>query len=116
MAERLRGRRAVVQRKRRLQAEPLCRDCAGRGTVREASVPDHIVPLTKGGSDDDSNIRCLCADCQQARTVEHFGLRRTVGTGPEGWPNESVSLLIQTEPSFSPIPIFKVVVFRIQWR
>ena len=83
---RLRGRRAVAQRLRRLQAEPLCRDCAARGIVREATVPDHIVPLTKGGGDDDSNIRCLCADCHQARTAEQFGLRMTVGAGPEGWP------------------------------
>lgn len=86
MAVRLRGRRAVAQRLRRLQAEPLCRDCAAQGIVREATVPDHIVPLTKGGSDDDSNIRCLCADCHQARTAEQFGLRRTVGTGADGWP------------------------------
>ena len=48
MAERLRGRAAVAQRLRRLQAEPLCQDCAARGLVREASVPDHIVPLTQG--------------------------------------------------------------------
>lgn len=86
MAERLRGRRAVAQRLRRLQAEPLCRDCATQGIVREATVPDHIVPLGHGGSDDDCNIRCLCADCHQARTAEQFGLRRTIGTGPDGWP------------------------------
>jgi 5-methylcytosine-specific restriction protein A len=49
-------------------------------------VPDHIVPLTQGGSDEDSNIRCLCADCHQARTAEQFGHRRTVATGPDGWP------------------------------
>ncbi|WOK37579.1 HNH endonuclease signature motif containing protein [Sphingomonas sp. C3-2] len=86
MENRLRGRRAVVQRLRRLAAEPLCRDCASAGIVREASVPDHIVPLARGGSDEDSNIRCLCAECHQARTAEQFGLRRTVGTGPDGWP------------------------------
>jgi 5-methylcytosine-specific restriction protein A len=50
-------------------------------------VPDHIVPLTQGGSDEDSNIRCLCADCHQARTAEQFGHRRTVATGPDGWPS-----------------------------
>ena len=76
----------MAQRRRRIQAEPLCRDCAAKGIVRVASVPDHIVPLTKGGSDEDSNIRCLCADCHQARTAEQFGHRRTVPTGRDGWP------------------------------
>ena len=85
--ERLRGRAGVSQRLRRLQAEPLCRDCASAGIVREATVPDHIVPLARGGSDEESNIRCLCADCHQDRTAEQFGLRRTVPTGLDGWPS-----------------------------
>lgn len=76
----------MAQRRRRLQAEPLCRDCAAKGIVRVASVPDHIVPLTKGGSDEDSNLRCLCADCHRTRTAEQFGLRKTVAVGPDGWP------------------------------
>lgn len=82
----MRGRRAVIQRLRRLQAEPVCKNCAAKGIVRAATVPDHIVPLTLGGSDDDSNIRCLCADCHQARTAEQFGHRRTVEVDPDGWP------------------------------
>ncbi len=81
-----RGRRAVEQRLRRLRAEPLCRDCASVGIVREATVPDHIVPLARGGSDEDSNIRCLCADCHAKRTAEQFGQRRTVAVGPDGGP------------------------------
>ena len=86
MAERLRGRQAVAQRLRRLRAEPLCRDCATLDVVREATVPDHIVPLAHGGSDDDSNIRCLCAECHIRRTAEQFGLRRKVAVGSDGWP------------------------------
>lgn len=85
MAERLRGRRGVAQRLRRLRAEPLCRDCASAGIVREATVPDHIVPLARGGSDEDSNIRCLCAECHAKRTAEQFGQRKTVAVGPDGW-------------------------------
>ena len=84
--ERLRGRAGVIQRIRRLKAEPLCRDCASIGIVREATVPDHIVPLTHGGSDEDSNIRCLCAECHTKRTAEQFGKRRTVAVDPHGWP------------------------------
>ncbi len=76
----------MTKRLARLKAEPLCRDCAAKGRIREATVPDHIVPLTQGGSDDNCNIRCLCADCHQARTAQQFGHRRTVATGPDGWP------------------------------
>ena len=86
MAERLRGRRGVAQRLRRLRAEPLCHDCAAVGLVREATVPDHIVPLARGGSDEDSNIRCLCAECHAKRTAEQFGQRRTVAVDHDGWP------------------------------
>ncbi|MBU6395871.1 MAG: HNH endonuclease [Sphingomonadales bacterium] len=83
---RQRGRAAVAERIRRLLAEPLCRDCACAGIVREATVPDHIVPLAHGGTDLDRNIRCLCADCHQARTAEQFGHRRTMPTSRDGWP------------------------------
>lgn len=86
MAERLRGRRAVAQRLRRLRTEPLCRDCAFAGIVREATVPDHILPLAHGGSDEDSNIRCLCAECHAKRTAQQFGQRRTVRIDADGWP------------------------------
>lgn len=71
--ERLRGRAGQAQRRRRLQNEPLCRDCADKGIVTASTVPDHIVPLAKGGSDDDSNIRCLCGPCHEIRTAEQFG-------------------------------------------
>ena len=78
----------MQQRLRRLRAQPLCQDCAARGLVREATVPDHIVPLSLGGSDDDSNIRCLCADCHQTRTAEQFGHAARVTIGVDGWPVE----------------------------
>src|SRR3546814_8985816 len=72
MAERLRGRRGVEQRRRRLQAEPLCRDCKAKGVITAATAPDHIVPLALGGSDDDSNVRCLCPECHlERRSEEH---------------------------------------------
>lgn len=49
-------------------------------------MPDHIVPLARGGSDEDSNIRCLCAECHAKRTAQQFGRRRTVAVAPDGWP------------------------------
>lgn len=85
---RLRGRRAVEQRKRRLQVEPLCRDCKAKGLVTVATVPDHITPLAKGGSDTDDNIRCLCKPCHEKRTAEQFGHRVKQEIGLDGWPSE----------------------------
>lgn len=83
---RTRGRAGVELRQRRLRKEPLCRDCAAKGRVTAATVPDHIRPLAQGGSDTDDNIRCLCGDCHAARTAEQFGHRRTIPIGPDGWP------------------------------
>lgn len=83
---RLRGRRGVAQRKRRLDAEPLCRDCYAKGILTPSTVPDHIIPLGKGGPDTDDNIRCLCAPCHKARTAEQFGYQATFGTDVKGRP------------------------------
>lgn len=78
MIERLRGRAGQAQRLRRLRNEPLCRDCRDEGRVEAATVPDHIKPLAQGGTDEDSNIRCLCKRHHRIRTAEQFG-HDTVG-------------------------------------
>jgi 5-methylcytosine-specific restriction protein A len=88
MAERLRGRAAVAQRTRRLAAEPLCRRCAEAGRVTAATVPDHIIALVNGGTDDDGNIQCLCEPCHRTKTAEDLGRRARVAIGPDGWPEE----------------------------
>jgi 5-methylcytosine-specific restriction protein A len=78
------------QRLRRLVQEPVCRDCAAKGLFRLATVPDHIVPLSMGGTDDDSNIRCLCNECHLKRSAEQLGYRyrKRVRIGLDGWPIE----------------------------
>lgn len=86
--QRLRGRRGVEQRKRRLAAEPLCRDCVAKGLITASTVPDHIVPLSQGGPDTDDNIRCLCADCHTIRTREQFGQRKVSPVGVDGRPSD----------------------------
>jgi 5-methylcytosine-specific restriction protein A len=86
MVERLRGQAGVEQRKRRLAAEPLCRMCKAKGIVRAATVPDHIVALVNGGTDDDSNIQCLCRWHHEAKTREDLGQRQRVEVGADGWP------------------------------
>ena len=56
-----------------------------------STVPDHIVPLSQGGSDDDGNIRCLCEECHGIVTAEQFGHERRAGLGacgPDGMPTD----------------------------
>jgi len=86
IVERARGRKGMAQRLRRLQAEPLCRDCMAEGKVTASTVPDHIIPLVKGGTDEDTNIRCLCAAHHRKRTAEQLGHRGPQDLDPSGWP------------------------------
>ena len=44
-----------------------CLACGDTATVLEA---DHVVPLTKGGSDDISNIQPLCRPCNRRKFVD----------------------------------------------
>lgn len=84
---RIRGRKGVALRRLRLANEPWCRDCKHQGKNIRATVPDHIVPLAKGGSDDQGNIRCLCRDCHRIRTAEQFGYRKPFSRiDDDGWP------------------------------
>ena len=86
MGERIRGRAGQKLRRQRLADEPLCRLCKAEGKVTASTVPDHIVPLAKGGEDVDSNIRCLCEDHHRQVTAEQFGHRQPIATDEDGWP------------------------------
>lgn len=66
---RLRGRAAVARRLRWLQAHPLCCMCEAEGRVTAATVPDHRIPLWKGGADDETNLQSLCAEHHDAKTA-----------------------------------------------
>jgi 5-methylcytosine-specific restriction protein A len=83
---RIQGRKGIELRKRRLAAQPLCEDCKAKGTYTEAVTPDHIIPLSKGGTDTDDNIRCLCQPCHETRTAEQFGYSHKPTYGADGWP------------------------------
>ena len=88
MPERLRGRAGVKQRDQRKQrTNYLCEMCNAKGRTQLAEVVDHIVPLSKGGSDEDSNTRNLCTPCHAEVTAKQFGYkepRKLIGL--DGWP------------------------------
>lgn len=81
---RITGRRGQKLRDRRLKrSNYLCEDCLTEGKVREATIVDHIVPLSLGGRDVDENTRNLCAEHDKIRTAEQFRGHR--GRGRESY-------------------------------
>ncbi len=53
--------------------EALCRSygirCLACGDTEAALEADHVVPLTRGGSDDIGNIQPLCVSCNRKKFV-----------------------------------------------
>lgn len=60
--------------------------CKAKGIIAAATVPDHIKALSNGGTDDDSNIQCLCGPCHDQKTAEDLGRRVRPAIGLDGWP------------------------------
>ena len=99
--KRLTGRAAVEQRKRRLFAEPLCRHCKEQGRVTAAVTPDHITPLAFGGTDDDSNIQCLCDDCHAIKTAAEGAAHQGAANHPHWLEPSAIPLTILSGPPCS---------------
>jgi 5-methylcytosine-specific restriction protein A len=45
--------------------DPVCRACRRAWSV----TADHIIPKARGGTDDESNLQGLCAQCHTAKTA-----------------------------------------------
>ena len=88
-AERVRGRAGVAQRARRLSDHPLCRTCQKAGRIVATAEIDHVVPLSRGGADDDDNVQGLCAECHRRKTAAEQPPRRIgQAVGADGWPTD----------------------------
>lgn len=84
--ERIRGRTLQAQRKRIMQEQPLCKMCENKGIVTSGVEMDHIVPLFKGGSNNDDNLQMLCVECHRAKTANDLGVAYRPTIGLDGWP------------------------------
>lgn len=81
LTERIRGRLGMKLRQQRLANELFCRMCGRLG-----QTPDHILPLSKGGTDTDDNIQVLCKVCHDKKTRQDFGWKPPKPrTGLDGW-------------------------------
>ena len=57
-------------RDRYIKAHPLCEECQKNGRFVAAEEIHHILPLSRGGDNDVSNLMSLCKSCHSRITVE----------------------------------------------
>lgn len=86
---RLRGRKAQARRLRLWSKDPCCAKCGKLTDYPSGFQADHIVPLFKGGEDDEKNMQVLCSGvngCHAKKTAEDLGHRFFVKIGIDGFP------------------------------
>lgn len=68
--ERTSGRTLQRQRRMLFKKHPLCVKCDAEGRTTAAEIRDHIIPLTEGGLDVESNTQALCKACHDLKSQE----------------------------------------------
>ena len=56
-------------RDRYAAAHPLCEDCLKEGRYTPTQEIHHILPLSRGGTHDESNLCALCRSCHNKRHI-----------------------------------------------
>ena len=67
------GRAWQRVRDRVISAHPLCERCNERGRITPAQEVHHIVPLSQGGTHDETNLMALCTSCHSEITAREGG-------------------------------------------
>lgn len=84
--ERIRGRTLQRLRGRIMQDQPLCKMCDEKGFVTQGAELDHILPLFKGGNNDDENLQMLCIECHRQKSANDLDMIYKPTIGVDGWP------------------------------
>jgi 5-methylcytosine-specific restriction enzyme A len=91
MTERIRGRRWLRIRAQVLSANPLCADCLAAGVTRIADEVDHVIALSKGGTNEMSNLVGLCREHHAQKSALEAGKSWRFGCDESGWPLDPAS-------------------------
>lgn len=81
--KRTRGRLWVRLRNRILTEQPVCTICG----ARPSEEVDHIIPVSKGGTDESDNLQGACKRCHEEKTRNDLGLKKeAVQISVSGYP------------------------------
>ena len=80
---RVKGPPAQKRNARWLLHHPICAKCLETGEDRAAVEIDHIIPLWKGGPDDETNIQGLCVDHHKEKSAAEARERYGSMLGPK---------------------------------
>lgn len=56
-------------RERYIRSHPLCEDCLESGRLTPAAEVHHLLPLSRGGTHDEENLRALYRSCHNKRHI-----------------------------------------------
>ena len=64
----------------------LCQPCKREDRLTLAQQVDHIVPVSKGGGNEDVNLESTCLACHQEKTRADLGLKQVTACDASGLP------------------------------
>jgi len=91
MTERTRGRTWQRIRAQVLSRAPLCIECERVGRTQLADEVDHIVPISRGGSDRLDNLQPLCREHHAQKSALEAGKQWRFGCDESGRPLDPAS-------------------------
>lgn len=57
-----------------------CEECKSEGRITLAEEVDHIIPISQGGTDKESNLRAISKECHKKKTMRESLMARGLST------------------------------------